>query len=82
MGSLWILSWGICPSFPLGLVLPALTRCVKPDADLVMMVKPQFEVGKERLGSGGSGPQPAVARRGRARSGGQGLGAGDSGRRA
>jgi 23S rRNA (cytidine1920-2'-O)/16S rRNA (cytidine1409-2'-O)-methyltransferase len=26
---------------------------VKPDADLVMMVKPQFEVGKERLGSGG-----------------------------
>lgn len=38
---------------PLGLVLPALKRCVKPDADLVMMVKPQFEVGKERLGSGG-----------------------------
>ena len=38
---------------PLGLVLPALVRCVKQDADLVMMVKPQFEVGKERLGSGG-----------------------------
>lgn len=38
---------------PLKLVLPALKRCVKPDADLVMMVKPQFEVGKERLGSGG-----------------------------
>lgn len=38
---------------PLGLVLPALARCVKPDADLVMMVKPQFEVGRERLGSGG-----------------------------
>lgn len=38
---------------PLGLVLPALARCAKPDADLVMMVKPQFEVGKERLGSGG-----------------------------
>ena len=38
---------------PLGLVLPALVRCVRPDADLVMMVKPQFEVGKERLGSGG-----------------------------
>ncbi|RMB86541.1 TlyA family RNA methyltransferase [Streptomyces shenzhenensis] len=38
---------------PLGLVLPALKRCVTPDADLVMMVKPQFEVGKERLGSGG-----------------------------
>ncbi len=38
---------------PLGLVLPALKGCAKPDADLVMMVKPQFEVGKERLGSGG-----------------------------
>jgi 23S rRNA (cytidine1920-2'-O)/16S rRNA (cytidine1409-2'-O)-methyltransferase len=38
---------------PLGLVLPALKRCVTPDADLVMMVKPQFEVGKDRLGSGG-----------------------------
>ncbi|KES03234.1 cytochrome C oxidase subunit II [Streptomyces toyocaensis] len=38
---------------PLALVLPALKRCVTPDADLVMMVKPQFEVGKERLGSGG-----------------------------
>lgn len=38
---------------PLGLVLPALVRCAAPDADLVMMVKPQFEVGKDRLGSGG-----------------------------
>ncbi|AEW93349.1 MULTISPECIES: TlyA family RNA methyltransferase [Streptomycetaceae] len=37
----------------LGLVLPALVRCAAPDADLVLMVKPQFEVGKERLGSGG-----------------------------
>ncbi|MFJ8002242.1 TlyA family RNA methyltransferase [Streptomyces sp. NPDC096310] len=38
---------------PLGVVLPALVGCAAPDADLVMMVKPQFEVGKERLGSGG-----------------------------
>ncbi|CAM5711384.1 hypothetical protein SHIRM173S_12965 [Streptomyces hirsutus] len=38
---------------PLGLVLPALARCAASDADLVVMVKPQFEVGKERLGSGG-----------------------------
>jgi len=38
---------------PLGIVLPALVRCTAPDADLVLMVKPQFEVGKERLGSGG-----------------------------
>ncbi|OON82391.1 TlyA family RNA methyltransferase [Streptomyces tsukubensis] len=38
---------------PLGLVLPALVACAAPDADLVLMVKPQFEVGKDRLGSGG-----------------------------
>jgi 23S rRNA (cytidine1920-2'-O)/16S rRNA (cytidine1409-2'-O)-methyltransferase len=38
---------------PLGLVLPALVRCATPDADFVLMVKPQFEVGKERLGGGG-----------------------------
>ncbi len=38
---------------PLGLVLPALVRCARPDADLLPMVKPQFEVGKERLPSGG-----------------------------
>ncbi|NYI03365.1 TlyA family RNA methyltransferase [Allostreptomyces psammosilenae] len=37
----------------LGLVLPALAGCAEPDADLVLMVKPQFEVGRERLGSGG-----------------------------
>jgi 23S rRNA (cytidine1920-2'-O)/16S rRNA (cytidine1409-2'-O)-methyltransferase len=37
----------------LTLVLPALIGVVKPDGDLVLMVKPQFEVGKERLGKGG-----------------------------
>jgi 23S rRNA (cytidine1920-2'-O)/16S rRNA (cytidine1409-2'-O)-methyltransferase len=37
----------------LRLVLPALAACALPEADLVPMVKPQFEVGKERLGSGG-----------------------------
>jgi 23S rRNA (cytidine1920-2'-O)/16S rRNA (cytidine1409-2'-O)-methyltransferase len=35
----------------LRLVLPALTACT--DGDLVLMVKPQFEVGKERVGAGG-----------------------------
>lgn len=35
----------------LKLVLPALSACT--DGDLVLMVKPQFEVGKERVGSGG-----------------------------
>jgi 23S rRNA (cytidine1920-2'-O)/16S rRNA (cytidine1409-2'-O)-methyltransferase len=37
----------------LGLVLPALLACAGERADLLPMVKPQFEVGKERLGSGG-----------------------------
>ncbi|MCI9890124.1 TlyA family RNA methyltransferase [Micrococcales bacterium 31B] len=37
----------------LSLVLPALRASCAPDADFVMMVKPQFEVGKERLGAGG-----------------------------
>lgn len=34
-------------------VLPALAQCAAPGADLLLMVKPQFEVGRERLGSGG-----------------------------
>jgi 23S rRNA (cytidine1920-2'-O)/16S rRNA (cytidine1409-2'-O)-methyltransferase len=37
----------------LRLVLPALTGCARDDADLLPMVKPQFEVGRERLGAGG-----------------------------
>jgi 23S rRNA (cytidine1920-2'-O)/16S rRNA (cytidine1409-2'-O)-methyltransferase len=37
----------------LRLVLPALTACTRPDGDLLPMVKPQFEVGRERLGRGG-----------------------------
>jgi 23S rRNA (cytidine1920-2'-O)/16S rRNA (cytidine1409-2'-O)-methyltransferase len=41
----------------LALVLPVLTGLVDPEAkppsDLLLMVKPQFEVGRERLGSGG-----------------------------
>jgi 23S rRNA (cytidine1920-2'-O)/16S rRNA (cytidine1409-2'-O)-methyltransferase len=37
----------------LRLVLPALVSCTTADADLLPMVKPQFEVGKGRLGPGG-----------------------------
>ena len=37
----------------LRVVLPALTGCARPGADLLPMVKPQFEVGRERLGAGG-----------------------------
>lgn len=37
----------------LKLVLPALADCMVDGADMLPMVKPQFEVGKDRLGSGG-----------------------------
>ena len=36
----------------LRLLLPALTRCA-PDADWLLLVKPQFEVGPEHVGKGG-----------------------------
>jgi 23S rRNA (cytidine1920-2'-O)/16S rRNA (cytidine1409-2'-O)-methyltransferase len=37
----------------LGLVLPALLSCTAEDGDLVPMVKPQFQVGKDNVGPGG-----------------------------
>ncbi len=43
----------IFPSSPSKLVLPVLVACVNEGADLVPMVKPQFEVGKDRVGAGG-----------------------------
>ena len=44
----------------LRLVLPALAGCVRAGADLVPMVKPQFEVGRERVGAGGVVRDPAL----------------------
>lgn len=44
----------------LALVLPALAQCVVPGADLLPMVKPQFEVGKDRVGSGGVVRDPVL----------------------
>lgn len=44
----------------LRLVLPALAACVEPGADLLPMVKPQFEVGKDRVGSGGVVRDPGL----------------------
>lgn len=44
----------------LTLVLPALAAVSKPDADFVVMVKPQFEVGREKLGAGGVVRDPAL----------------------
>jgi 23S rRNA (cytidine1920-2'-O)/16S rRNA (cytidine1409-2'-O)-methyltransferase len=44
----------------LRLVLPALARCTAPDGDLLPMVKPQFEVGRDRVGTGGVVRDPAL----------------------
>ncbi|MGH8794042.1 MAG: TlyA family RNA methyltransferase [Stackebrandtia sp.] len=44
----------------LRLTLPALIACTRPDGDIVPMVKPQFEVGRERVGSGGVVRDPEV----------------------
>jgi 23S rRNA (cytidine1920-2'-O)/16S rRNA (cytidine1409-2'-O)-methyltransferase len=44
----------------LRLVLAALAACTAPGGDLVPMVKPQFEVGRERVGEGGVVRDPAL----------------------
>jgi 23S rRNA (cytidine1920-2'-O)/16S rRNA (cytidine1409-2'-O)-methyltransferase len=41
-------------------VLPALVACTAADGALLPMVKPQFEVGRDRLGSGGVVREPAL----------------------
>ena len=41
-------------------MLDALTAVTADDGDLVPMVKPQFEVGKERVGKGGVVRDPAL----------------------
>jgi 23S rRNA (cytidine1920-2'-O)/16S rRNA (cytidine1409-2'-O)-methyltransferase len=41
-------------------VLPALTACASGQADIVPMVKPQFEVGKDRVGAGGVVSDPVL----------------------
>ncbi|MEV2277106.1 TlyA family RNA methyltransferase [Nocardiopsis sp. NPDC049922] len=44
----------------LTLVLEPLRDCVAPGADFVLMVKPQFEVGKDRVGAGGVVREPEL----------------------
>jgi 23S rRNA (cytidine1920-2'-O)/16S rRNA (cytidine1409-2'-O)-methyltransferase len=46
----------------LRLVLPALIGCARPDADFLLLVKPQFEVGKDRVGAGGVVRDPELRR--------------------
>ena len=44
----------------LALVLPALLGCANVDADAVLLVKPQFEAGREAVGRGGVVRDPEV----------------------
>lgn len=44
----------------LSTVLPALTTCSTSDADIVPMVKPQFEVGRGQVGAGGVVSDPGL----------------------
>ena len=44
----------------LSTVLPALTGCCRADADIVPMVKPQFEVGRDQVGAGGVVTDPVL----------------------
>ena len=44
----------------LALVLDALIGVTSPEGDLALMVKPQFEVGKDRVGKGGVVREPAL----------------------
>lgn len=47
----------------LNLVLPATLPLLQPAADLVALIKPQFEAGKEQVGKGGVVREQAVHRR-------------------
>lgn len=44
----------------LTMVIDALAACAAPDANFLLMVKPQFEVGKDRLGAGGVVREPEL----------------------
>ena len=54
-------------------VLPAVLACTAGRFDCLAMVKPQFEVGRDRIGKGGVVRDPAAAARGRARRRGRGA---------
>jgi 23S rRNA (cytidine1920-2'-O)/16S rRNA (cytidine1409-2'-O)-methyltransferase len=41
---------------------PALAKCTTPEADLLLLVKPQFEAGRSQIGKGGVVREPSVHR--------------------
>ena len=54
--------WPTSPSSRLTKVLPAVLAACAPVFDALVMVKPQFEVGRERIGKGGVVSDPALRR--------------------
>ena len=54
--------WIVCDASFIGLatVLPAAMALAKPAAQLVALIKPQFEAGREQVGKGGVVRDPAV----------------------
>ncbi len=46
----------------LKLILPAVKQWISPDADIVALIKPQFEAGRKQVGKGGIVKDPSVHR--------------------
>jgi 23S rRNA (cytidine1920-2'-O)/16S rRNA (cytidine1409-2'-O)-methyltransferase len=44
------------------MILPALAAVLQPDAEMVILIKPQFEVGREQIGKGGIVRDPELHR--------------------
>ena len=47
---------------PLELVLPVVVRLLKPEGEIIALIKPQFEAGREQVGKGGVVRDPGVHR--------------------